>query len=71
MIISLTALRYLTRDISELLNRYEKYKFDKMIYVIASEQDLHVKQFFKVSTEKYIVIIESLTKIIDCPNDGS
>ncbi|KAJ6441977.1 arginyl-tRNA synthetase [Purpureocillium lavendulum] len=42
-----TAL-YLTRDISELLNREKKYHFDRMIYVIASEQDLHVKQFFKV-----------------------
>ncbi|GAP91096.2 putative arginyl-tRNA synthetase [Rosellinia necatrix] len=42
-----TAL-YLTRDISELLNREEKYHFDHMIYVIASQQDLHVKQFFKV-----------------------
>lgn len=42
-----TAL-YLTRDISELLARHNKYHFDKMIYVIASEQDLHVKQFFKI-----------------------
>ncbi|KAH9906427.1 arginyl-tRNA synthetase [Xylariomycetidae sp. FL2044] len=42
-----TAL-YLTRDISELLHRNEKYKFDHMIYVIASQQDLHVKQFFKI-----------------------
>lgn len=42
-----TAL-YLTRDISELLNRHEKYNFDQMIYVIASQQDLHCKQFFKV-----------------------
>jgi arginyl-tRNA synthetase len=42
-----TAL-YLTRDISELLNREEKYHFDHMIYVIASQQDLHVKQFFKI-----------------------
>ncbi len=42
-----TAL-YLTRDISELLNREEKYHFDQMIYVIASQQDLHVKQFFKI-----------------------
>jgi arginyl-tRNA synthetase len=42
-----TAL-YLTRDISELLHRHEKYKFDHMIYVIASQQDLHVKQFFKI-----------------------
>ncbi|KAK0631149.1 hypothetical protein B0T17DRAFT_487444 [Bombardia bombarda] len=42
-----TAL-YLTRDISELLNRHEKYKFDKMIYVVASAQDLHLKQLFKI-----------------------
>ncbi|KAK9423025.1 putative arginine--tRNA ligase [Seiridium unicorne] len=42
-----TAL-YLTRDISELLNRHKKYDFDQMIYVIASQQDLHCKQFFKV-----------------------
>ncbi|KAI1321103.1 arginyl-tRNA synthetase [Xylariaceae sp. FL0255] len=42
-----TAL-YLTRDISELLNRDAKYHFDHMIYVIASQQDLHVKQFFKI-----------------------
>ncbi|KAH8198146.1 hypothetical protein TruAng_007679 [Truncatella angustata] len=42
-----TAL-YLTRDISELLNRHKKYNFDQMIYVIASQQDLHCKQFFKV-----------------------
>jgi arginyl-tRNA synthetase len=42
-----TAL-YLTRDISELLNRDKKYNFDHMLYVIASAQDLHVKQFFKV-----------------------
>ncbi|KAM0230777.1 hypothetical protein ACHAPO_009060 [Fusarium lateritium] len=41
-----TAL-YLTRDISELLNRQEKYKFDNMIYVVASQQDLHLKQLFK------------------------
>ncbi|KAI1844508.1 hypothetical protein JX265_009997 [Neoarthrinium moseri] len=42
-----TAL-YLTRDISEMLNRYKKYDFDQMIYVVASQQDLHLKQFFKI-----------------------
>ncbi|KAF7553956.1 hypothetical protein G7046_g6950 [Stylonectria norvegica] len=41
-----TAL-YLTRDISELFNRNDKYKFDHMIYVVASAQDLHLKQLFK------------------------
>lgn len=39
---------YLTRDIGGAIERYEKYKFDKMIYVISSQQDLHVQQFFKV-----------------------
>ncbi|KAI1099807.1 arginyl-tRNA synthetase [Jackrogersella minutella] len=42
-----TAL-YLTRDIAELLGRYEKYKFDQMIYVVASQQDLHLQQLFKI-----------------------
>jgi arginyl-tRNA synthetase len=38
---------YLTRDIAGAIQRYEKYQFDKMIYVIASAQDLHTAQFFK------------------------
>ncbi|EIN08244.1 arginyl-tRNA synthetase [Punctularia strigosozonata HHB-11173 SS5] len=39
---------YLTRDIGGAIERYEKYQFDKMIYVISAQQDLHVAQFFKV-----------------------
>lgn len=39
---------YLTRDIGGAIERAEKYNFDKMIYVISSQQDLHVAQFFKV-----------------------
>lgn len=42
-----TAL-YLTRDISEMLQRLDKYNFDHMIYVVASAQDLHLKQLFKI-----------------------
>ena len=42
-----TAL-YLTRDISEMMQRQEKYNFDQMIYVVASQQDLHLKQLFKI-----------------------
>lgn len=38
---------YLTRDIAAAIERQEKYKFDKMIYVIASQQDLHCAQFMK------------------------
>ncbi|KAK9459014.1 uncharacterized protein V1516DRAFT_693085 [Lipomyces oligophaga] len=39
---------YLTRDLGAALERYEKYKFDKMIYVVASQQDLHLAQLFKL-----------------------
>ncbi|TFK96258.1 hypothetical protein BDV98DRAFT_516134 [Pterulicium gracile] len=38
---------YLTRDIGGAIARYEKYAFDKMIYVISSQQDLHCAQFLK------------------------
>ena len=39
---------YLTRDIGAAMERYEKYKFDKMVYVVASQQDLHLAQLFKI-----------------------
>lgn len=39
---------YLTRDIGGAIERYDKYKFDQMIYVVSSQQDLHLAQFFKV-----------------------
>ncbi|KAM0792037.1 hypothetical protein ACM66B_004745 [Microbotryomycetes sp. NB124-2] len=39
---------YITRDIGGAAERAEKYHFDKMIYVVASQQDLHLAQFFKV-----------------------
>lgn len=39
---------YLTRDVGAAMDRYNKYHFDKMIYVIASQQDLHTAQFFEI-----------------------
>jgi len=39
---------YLTRDIGGAIERHDKYKFDKMIYVVSAQQDLHLAQFFKV-----------------------
>ncbi|KAJ2406580.1 arginyl-tRNA synthetase [Coemansia sp. RSA 2526] len=38
---------YLTRDIGAAIERYEKYNFDKHIYVVSSQQDHHLKQLFK------------------------
>ena len=39
---------YLTRDIGALFDREKLFKFDKMIYVVASDQEVHLKQFFKI-----------------------
>lgn len=40
---------YLTRDIGAILERDETFQFDKMIYVVAAQQDLHLGQLFKVT----------------------
>ncbi|KAJ5809615.1 Arginine--tRNA ligase cytoplasmic [Penicillium pulvis] len=40
---------YLTRDIGAIIERDEAYHFDKMIYVVAAQQDLHLAQLFKVT----------------------
>ena len=39
---------YLTRDIGELLSREERYRPDKLIYVVAQDQEVHLKQLFKI-----------------------
>ena len=39
---------YLTRDVGGAIERYEQHKFDKMIYVISVQQDLHTAQFIKM-----------------------
>lgn len=39
---------YITRDIGTISERVEKYNFDKMIYVVAMQQDLHFAQLFKI-----------------------
>ncbi len=42
------ATLYATRDIAAAEYRKKTYDFDKMIYVVGSEQKLHFKQVFKV-----------------------
>jgi len=39
---------YATRDLAAACYRKEEYNFSKMLYVVAYQQDLHFKQFFKV-----------------------
>ena len=40
---------YLTRDLAGILEREEKYHFDKMIYVVADQQNEHNAQLFKTT----------------------
>ena len=39
---------YHTRDIAAVLYRKDTYNFDRCLYVVAYQQDLHFKQLFKV-----------------------
>jgi len=39
---------YATRDLAAALYRKKHYNFDKNLYVVAYQQNLHFKQFFKV-----------------------
>lgn len=39
---------YLTRDLAAAIHRYEKYRFDRMLYVVATPQALHFRQLFAV-----------------------
>ena len=47
---------YATRDLAAILYRARTYNFDKCLYVVAYEQNLHFKQIFEVA--KYLDIPE-------------
>lgn len=40
---------YITQDIGTIMSRFEKFDFDKMIYVVGNEQDRHFEILFKLS----------------------
>lgn len=40
---------YLTRDLAAILERHDQYHFDKMIYVVADQQNEHIAQLFKTT----------------------
>ncbi|KIW93335.1 arginine-tRNA ligase [Cladophialophora bantiana CBS 173.52] len=40
---------YLTRDLAAILERHDQYQFDKMIYVVADQQNEHLAQLFKTT----------------------
>ena len=50
---------YATRDLAAILYRARTYDFDKCIYVVAYEQNLHFKQIFEVA--KYLDLDKKYT----------
>ena len=42
------ATLYITRDLAAAFYRHNTYHFDKCLYVVAYQQDLHFRQWFKV-----------------------
>ena len=57
---------YATRDLAAILYRTREYDFDKCLYVVAYEQNLHFKQIFEVAKllgidEKYINGLEHVS----------
>lgn len=42
------ATLYITRDLAAAKSRMDQYNFDKCIYVVAAQQDLHFQQLFKM-----------------------
>lgn len=42
------ATLYATRDLATAIYRKDEYNFDKMLYVVAYQQNLHFQQLFKV-----------------------
>lgn len=51
---------YETRDLAAILYRAREYNYDKCLYVVAYEQDLHFKQLF--ATAKYLGLDEKYLK---------
>ncbi len=42
---------YLTRDIAAALDRFKRFHFDRMLYVVSQQQSLHFQQLFGVLTK--------------------
>lgn len=54
---------YVTRDICTAIERKRIYHFDKMIYVIASQQDLYMKQLFSILEKLDIPWVKQLEHV--------
>jgi arginyl-tRNA synthetase len=42
------SMLYLSRDIAAAIDRKKKFQFDRMVYVVGTQQDHHFRQLFKI-----------------------
>jgi len=42
------ATTYLARDLAAVLDRWERYRFERCVYVVGRDQELHFRQLFRV-----------------------
>lgn len=45
---------YMTRDLVGAIQRWERFSFEKMYYVVSSSQALHFQQMFKVNITTFL-----------------
>ncbi|KAF9291992.1 Arginyl-tRNA synthetase [Mortierella antarctica] len=50
---------YLTRDVAACLQRAEQFKFDRHLYMIGDDQNLHMKRLFKIMELAFKERVES------------
>ncbi|MFL5320057.1 MAG: arginine--tRNA ligase [Myxococcaceae bacterium] len=54
---------YATRDLAAAIDRYERFHFDKSLYVVAQDQALHFRQFFEVLERMGLSWAKNLTHV--------
>ena len=55
---------YMTQDIGNLVHRFDKYKADEMIYVVADEQNDHFKKLFAIG--EHLLSEKQKTSTLSC-----
>ncbi|KAF8933444.1 Arginyl-tRNA synthetase [Haplosporangium bisporale] len=62
---------YLTRDVAACLQRAEQFKFDRHLYMIGDDQNLHLKRLFKIMELAFKDKVESSPSSLQSSQDIS
>jgi arginyl-tRNA synthetase len=55
---------YITQDIGTLINRYNKYQFDELVYVVGNEQNQHFKTLFEICKKLQVTCTEGCRPVL-------